>query len=645
MLALLLFTFISLSPMIGLLMGLRLFVDEAQSLQAGILAPDRAEIIERLEAADYPPGWFREVFLPTLTEGFGDLQQNIILCIVALVLVFGLIQWIWPLQARNQGRFADYILKAGLGGVLVVTVFIGFFPVSIAGFLYGLTIISIFLCSLLACLLGLQVVSRRCEFPFTPVLVVAAIIFSSLGHNQTYQARLLTKSADSSPLPSLEDSFVAWLDARRAVEAAPRFDGGRFPVFIISAQGGGIFAAKQSATFLANLYDRLPYSRDHVFAVSGVSGGSVGAAIFVSALDFEQCFEGRALSVRAAGAEPAAGSHEECAVLIGGTVLPDEGVEVEIMPYVDEALSRDLLSPVLGSFAFPDFAQRFLPARVPGVSRAVSLELAIEEAFKDAVDYTIGVKVAQTPLLEQSYLSHWTPMGEAPALLLNTTEIGSGDLHIFAPFTFGDPERGVRSFKSETTRSVRLSTAAVLSARAPWVTPAAWVEGYKDYERFADGGYLEHTGVATALVLYEDLLDIVEKRPELADAIELHLIILTSEEVSGPRGRLASRWMPELGDPLRGLLSTWISRGNLTVRDAQRFIAASQRPAVGEGTPMIVSLKEIGYSFPLGWRMSELTRTFIRVQAGDPSFCKNGESIFDADCVLMRIDKLVQQKE
>ena len=57
-----------------------------------------------------------------------------------------------------------------------------------------------------------------------------------------------------------------------------------YPVFVVSAQGGGLYAAYNTATFLARLIDLCPGFRRHLFAISSVSGGSVGAAVFASAL-------------------------------------------------------------------------------------------------------------------------------------------------------------------------------------------------------------------------------------------------------------------------------------------------------------------------------------------------------------------------
>lgn len=55
-----------------------------------------------------------------------------------------------------------------------------------------------------------------------------------------------------------------------------------YPIFIISAEGGGLYAAHLAATFLSRALNRCPNFVQHVFAISSVSGGSVGAGTFAA---------------------------------------------------------------------------------------------------------------------------------------------------------------------------------------------------------------------------------------------------------------------------------------------------------------------------------------------------------------------------
>lgn len=70
-----------------------------------------------------------------------------------------------------------------------------------------------------------------------------------------------------------------WLASR---PDRPDFD--VYPVILVTAEGGGIRAAVFTATVLSRLVDRCPKLAAHIFAISGVSGGSIGAAIYAAAM-------------------------------------------------------------------------------------------------------------------------------------------------------------------------------------------------------------------------------------------------------------------------------------------------------------------------------------------------------------------------
>ncbi len=57
-----------------------------------------------------------------------------------------------------------------------------------------------------------------------------------------------------------------------------------YAVYVMAAEGGGIYAASAAAMLLARLQDASPRFAEHVFAISGVSGGAIGSTVF-QALD------------------------------------------------------------------------------------------------------------------------------------------------------------------------------------------------------------------------------------------------------------------------------------------------------------------------------------------------------------------------
>jgi len=115
--------------------------------------------------------------------------------------------------------------------------------------------------------------------PITLIVLAFAVTIAYFGLNDNHQvsAKILT-----SPAPILEPSFLEWAQHRgdREQFASERKP---YPIYIVAAEGGGLYAAYHVATALSRLQDACPNFAQHVFGISSVSGGSLGAAVFAAA--------------------------------------------------------------------------------------------------------------------------------------------------------------------------------------------------------------------------------------------------------------------------------------------------------------------------------------------------------------------------
>jgi hypothetical protein len=282
--------------------------------------------------------------------------------------------------------------------------------------------------------------------PLLSLLLVAALVLASFRVNDNHAVRLLP-GRGSATLPSLQESFEAWLqrDGRlRAIQASDSRH--KWPIYLVSAQGGGVYAAYHSAKALGLLSEEVPTFPDHLFALSGVSGGSVGTTLYVNALN------------QATPAEP-------------------------LVQRLDQTFEQDQLSTVLAALLFPDATQRFYPFPVPAWDRALGLELS----FSDG-----GRRTPAPVSLEGSFYGDQ----KGPFLVLNTTEVQSGRRLLLSPFQFGSDS----TFHVPDRQDVRFSTAAVMSARFPLITPYAFFDGSEEQRqrRTVDGGYYDNSGAVTA---------------------------------------------------------------------------------------------------------------------------------------------------
>ncbi|MCF6445697.1 hypothetical protein [Nereida sp. MMG025] len=416
------------------------------------------------------------------------------------------------IDSEEQVSFFARAVSYLSGFLLVVFLIAPFFDevwfVSIAQWTGPLAISWFALLLYLIALSWLTETGERSGVPLVTILVEAIVLFQWLGWNDNHDVREI--ASDSEP-QELEAAFLAWYEGRKAL--APDHP---VPVVIVATQGGGIYAARHSATVLARLQDDCPAFAQNLFAISSVSGGSVGAAVFaaaVSDLDPElkvpSCGEG------------------------GGTAYQD---------YVEAALYRDFLSPTLWLWLLPEMIQVLIPfPDIGAYDRALGLEHGLEStAHKGSSFYTDGV------------LDSWSANKAVPALFLNTARTNTGQQLYVSPLTLTKfPGSQTRTDSLHEYRQdpfdLRVRTAAGLSARFPVVSsvgrftasvrnannepldPANHTPALYDEERLAlvDGGFADNSGGDTALRIFHRVATLVAEH-----ALDVKLEIVFIGDVS-----------------------------------------------------------------------------------------------------------------
>jgi hypothetical protein len=455
--------------------------------------------------------------------------------------------------------------------------------------------------SILALLVGMLARLSLFAIPVLSLVVVygLGIEFFKLADN--HEIRGQPKDVQR---PDMDTAFRQWLDNRKdfaAYRAAQR----PYPVYIVAAEGGGLYAGYMTARLLARIQDLCPSFAHHVFAISSVSGGSLGAAVFAGLVADDPKL-----------ADPA--PCKEDTTKRFGTMERQ----------AHRILSNDFLSPAVWAGLFPDFLQRFIPRPFPQLDRAVYLEKAFERAWP---------KSAANNPMTQSFFSLCGPeqakcfKGAIPMLAFNVTNMETGLQIVLSPIDLAgstinlNPSGGASYQKifdffepaGLSTFDMPLSTAVGLSARFPYISPPGWYawddEKSAGVSRltFVDGGYVDNSGVATALAIAQRL-----EAMKLPD-VEFRILMLSA--LWAPIERLWIQPPPdprngELTPPLKAAWSARQGRGYKTQYDA----SLEARPGL--------SVSEIGFFYdylepPLGWQLSDLTRRYIRLFRGDPRRC------------------------
>ena len=377
-----------------------------------------------------------------------------------------------------------------------------------------------------------------------------------------------------------------WVDQRKG-------SGNPIPVFIVAAEGGGIRAAYWTAHVLATLQDRaraegLDFAR-HLLAISGVSGGSLGGAIFAASVKH-----------------------------LGNGCADKPGCFGELAHNV---LGEDFLSPTVATMLFPDLMQRLLPPPLFD-DRAMTLEKSWELAwnrFTSKQDFAVAFDDLWD---DESQPGKTHP----PLLLLNSTVVETGQRLIMTPLElkpdgieFGEVFRDAVDGRSLLGNRVPLSTAVHLSARFTYVSPAGKVfrsgeDGREaGWYRLVDGGYFENSGAVTAI----ELLDVVMRYARRTGKDLRPFVIHISNEPVIPdkeRARKQVSFNPVMGEifsPLRALLKVRPARGFQAREFLQRRLDEELSNTVNHAH--FLPCKR-DHDLPLGWTLSEAVQDELAAQ-------------------------------
>lgn len=563
-------------------------------------------------------------------------------------------------ERANDAYFSAYkFLALTVAAIAALTFAFIMSPASLAQFVGTFGVIALFTICVVGFTIHLSLLTIEHELPLLPAIFAVAFLIAIFGTNDDHQVRPVpyeaaSKTADRA---SAVVAFENWIKQPSRIAEASKL--GEYPVFVVSAQGGGIYAADNAAKFLARMQDLCPTFRQHLFAVSSVSGGSVGAAVFAAALHAEP-----QTGLDNASAQPCPRIAE---FLSGITHTEDIDVPGPVEQRVDSILATDFLAPLTAGFLFSDFTQLFTPFPVPFFDRARFLEYTLEDAA-DRMLKSGNDTGSRSNLLKADYQSHWTPDNAMPALLLNTTDVGSGKRVVISPFDIDESHpkdsglcmlanlkregQGADAKVTSGSLHIPLSTAAFMSARFPWVTPATTVTLKNDcitenpIARLVDGGYVENSGVETALDLIEKLNSI----QGISDAPKFRIYLMSLASGDFPDHGTFS--LGELMEPVRALLSTRSSRTYIALsraaHDERLPTKDGQRGSPAFDTFGRTDISSLFYNLPLGWTLSDKTGDIVSLSSGrfwdclpNDHFVQGRAEQSNADCLQIRVFHLL----
>lgn len=490
-----------------------------------------------------------------------------------------------PGQVEPAGTLPPITLRIVVWAILltlILGVMMFLFPVTLPRVLGAATVAAIALASIN--LFGSFVLTYLPLRYGLPPLAIWALIWAAVvgAWNDNHRVATVPQAAVRARPPLAED-FARFLGT---VPVAP---GSTPTVVFVASEGGGIRAAYWTAAVLEALHQRSPdLLRRHLYALSGVSGGSLGVSAWLMSHRADYCPQVAALPVTARSQGPRSAT---------------------------ASLGMDFVSPAVAGLFFYDFAQRFVPVALPVLDRSRAVERGWERAFEHLpgrpFSQTLDTLYADCPAL--------------PRLLLNATVVETGQRAVLGPLALdaGDEQACERDrlylnampvmAADLDTRRQSLAGLVHHSARFPVVSPAGRVErpvraGCPTALRLVDGGYFDNSGVQTVIDL---VLRLREQSPT-----PFRPVLLVVRNAASPLceqqvdAQIApSRVAPELTSVISALAN---ARGSHAV--AAR--AGLSRAGI-DVIDLAVQERTDAANAPLGWALSDRVRTSLDEAAKD----------------------------
>jgi hypothetical protein len=449
------------------------------------------------------------------------------------------------------------------------------------------------------CLCVLKEIGDAFRFPLIALFVITGVLSTLFLGSYGYRTPFYISGdataddpATRKPLPKAGHSLVG--EGKASVS------------FVVAAQGGGIYAGFHAAIALARMQDHCPAFARHIRIMSGVSGGSLGLAVFAAAV---QAVE----ELRLRGSQEAG----------DGSCTPLKSKLHERL--VQDFFSGDFLTPLIARGAFVDAILVAFPIDkvirlILGDSsweglpdRAAALENAISSRWGQTIaslNYNLGNYFERNALQK---------FGSSPPVIYNATCAETGHHLVMRPISGTAGKRASEGTidLAQATKQVMMpvKTAVIISSRFPVVMPPALLgrgaigmAGLGDgrsCNRLLDGGILDNSGMRGSLVALsaETGLDLLQQSTLLefqrASGVDLRFIIFSHEV----RQTYGADFASIISSPVAALSNSSDIRG-------MEYLDRLRREW-GKEKVFVLPLAQARLKPRLGWIMSNRARIVI----------------------------------
>jgi hypothetical protein len=377
-----------------------------------------------------------------------------------------------------------------------------------------LSLLSLFMISFVLILLG-----KKLKLPLFSIVVILCW-FSSRNFSETSDHYQLTLKPSKVDRPVMEQYMYQWIQDR--VNIIEKREG-KFPVFLVSSEGGGSRAGLWSFLVHSYLYEKSKgrYFEENLLSLTGASGGSVGNAMFFAEAQLAMSNNKKTSFMIKSVNDPMTLKYKASAV------YKENYLSVSIL----SLFGRDLFKEITSLFRFKN--------------RGELLEEQWDKSYRKYFS-----EKSDERILSKEFLSFYKNSINkiekitSPLLFINTTHIQTGNYNVISPVKYSHLRSltGLDDFiedlqKSHPNSSIGLLTAMRINAGFPYITPVGGVEktsvSDKQYsDQYADAGYYDNVGGIVSKGIEEVFKEVLrDSFPQLLDKVKIkHIIIANGEE-------------------------------------------------------------------------------------------------------------------
>ncbi|QEC69988.1 hypothetical protein FRZ67_22800 [Panacibacter ginsenosidivorans] len=472
--------------------------------------------------------------------------------------------------------------------LLITFMFIGIAALTIYSFAIGslqwslligsLTFVMLAFGVLVLVFSGVSVLSVAKKINFHFLFLVIAIIEGMFNFLEPHKV-MLTDNAKSQEVftnrPDIKTYFTHWMASHaNAIDSSAAY-----PVVFILADGGASRSGYWTASILSSLDEKskLKFSQ-HLFCLSVASGGSVGNAAYYALL--KKRYNNQA---------PPADS---------------------LLQTVRDYLSADFLTYTLARMLGPDVLRFLLP--VFGTDRADALRVAMNEG---------GIGELKGAMADDliDYIGDTALIYALPILCINTTHMQDATPAVISTVKINDSIYGRKMDVLSllpSGKSMQLSTATILGARFPYISPAGRIaENDSIFHYFVDGGYFDNSGAGfvheTILYLHDLISDTAlldTKTKERYSKLKFYVIHAMNSPVSTGKTNNVPPLQNDLMAPILTLMGSYESQtsvNNIRLKNYLKEINKDTVSYIDVGLYDSLDVKNEADRIPMNWSISQ----------------------------------------